>query len=296
MTDRIIDISETSAFLKVENRLLVIKIKEQVTTIPLSDIAVLIISNPAITLTHSVLAQIANLGGIIVVSDNKYLPAGMLLPLQNHHIQTRRFINQAEASLPIKKKAWQEIISAKIRNQGEFLNDINGSDAGLIQMSKKVKSGDKDNLEAIAAKKYWKHFNIIEKRDRFGDDANMFLNYGYAVLHSMTARAICASGLHPALGINHHNKYNPFCLASDLMEPFRPIVDKAVYEISKLGKTEINRETKAMLIKPLLGQLALNEEAQTIFYAITRLTSSLASIYEGKRKKLILPDYLFLDD
>ena len=300
MTDRIIDISESSAFLKIRNHLLVIERPDNPEyTLPVTDLAALVISSRAVTMTQAVPASIAAAGGTMIVCDEKHLPVGMMLPLQPHHLQTERFIRQAEAPLPVGKKLWQQIVQAKIRHQATLLSLARGQDGGLPALSRLVRSGDPDNVEARAARIYWKKlFPEISDfhRERFGDDCNPLLNYGYAILRSITARAVCAAGLHPTLGINHHNRYNPFCLADDLMEPFRPLVDRAVLAISPSGafSGEMNKEVKSMLIKALLCRVCLNGEAVTVFDALSRAASSLVGAFEGKNRTVILPENIFI--
>ncbi len=295
MIDTVIDISESQAYLKVENKLLVIDCRDKgKSTIPLKEIGVLVISNKAVTVTHAVLSGIAEAGGIVVVSNDKHQPSGMLLPLQGHHLQAERFISQASVSLPGKKNVWKKIIAAKIKNQAALLKYIKGKDYGLSSLVSKVRSGDPQNIEALSAKKYWKELQLITKRDRFALDDNIFLNYGYTVLHAATARAICSAGLHPAIGIHHHNRYNPFCLASDLMEPFRPLIDAAVIQIAEKNIEELNKTSKAMLIKAITnGRVYVSGEQQTVFRALTRTAATLASAYQNSNYDIILPELIF---
>ena len=299
MTDRIIDISDTGAFLKVENKLLVIVPKEgEKTTIPLVDVGVLLLSNRAVTLTHPVLSGLSDAGAMVVVTDEKHLPAGMMLPLQAHSLQSERFRIQADASLPVKKQIWKQIISAKIANQGKLLLLLQGDDSGLLKLAKKVRSGDSENLEARAAVIYWKALGIMAKRDRFADDANRFLNYGYAVLMAVCARALTASGLHPSLGVHHHNKYNNFCLASDIMEPFRPMIDYKVFNIvQKYGPdSEMNRNVRSLLISAVAERVSLDAESVPFFYALTRLCGSLVNVLAGKIKRVTIPEEIIMSE
>jgi hypothetical protein len=171
---------------------------------------------------------------MFIVSNEKHLPAAMLLPLSTHSTQTERFARQAAVSLPTRKRAWQQIVQAKLRAQARLLEETTGADQGLHVMAGRVRSGDPDNLEAQAARVYWPALFGKEasgeafRRDPEGEGINVHLNYGYAVLRAIVARALCASGLHPSLGVHHHNRYDTFCLADDLMEPFRPLVDRVV--------------------------------------------------------------------
>jgi CRISPR-associated protein Cas1 len=206
----------------------------QTQTIPFADIAVLVTSHPQISFTQAVLAGLAAAGGMFIVSNEKHLPAAMLLPLSTHSTQTERFARQAAVSLPTRKRSWQQIVQAKLRAQARLLEETTGADQGLRQMAARVRSGDPDNLEAQAARTYWQALfgegpsGEPFRRDPEGGGINVHLNYGYAVLRAIVARALCASGLHPSLGVHHHNRYDTFCLADDLMEPFRPLVDRVV--------------------------------------------------------------------
>jgi CRISPR-associated protein Cas1 len=211
----------------------------QTQTIPFADIAVLVTSHPQISFTQAVLAGLAAAGGMFIVSNEKHLPAAMLLPLSTHSTQTERFARQAGVSLPTRKRAWQQIVRAKLRAQARLLEEATGSDGGLGVMAGKVRSGDPDNLEAQAARIYWQALfgrgasGEAFRRDPDGGGVNVHLNYGYAVLRAIVARALCASGLHPSLGVHHHNRYDTFCLADDLMEPFRPLVDRVVARLHR---------------------------------------------------------------
>lgn len=293
--DRIIDISSDPARLHVKNDQLMIERENQPTaTVPLAEIASLVVSNPRVSYTHSVLAGLAKCGAALVVCDEKFLPVGMLLPLVGHFTQSERFAAQAAAPEPVCKQLWKQIVSAKVRAQGETLKRLRGDDQRLIEMSKRVKSGDPENIEAIASRKYWPAiFNDPDfRRDRDAEDQNRFLNYGYAVLRAIVARAICGSGLHPSLGVHHHNRYDAFCLADDLMEPFRPLVDiAAVKLIDNRGKdAPMDKETKAAIIGALTGRVILDGAERTLFDAATRMTSSLAAVFEGKKTRLTIPE------
>ncbi|QSH42239.1 type II CRISPR-associated endonuclease Cas1 [Lentisphaerota bacterium ZTH] len=299
MTDRIIDISGQPVFLNVTNRLLAIRNKEgKSQTLPLGDVAALLISNNAATMTHAVLDGIASSGGIVVICDQKHMPSGMLLPMQGHYIQTERFTAQAAASLPLKKRIWRQIVRDKIRNQATVLKLTGGDDGGLLPLVSLVRSGDSSNIEARAAKIYWRQLfkPVVDfKRDFDQDGINSWLNYGYAVLRAMTARAICASGLHPTLGVNHHNRYNPFCLADDLMEPFRPVVDLAVCRLlsSYSAAAELDAVIKREIISAVLCRVVFNGESITIFNALAKMSASLAFAFENNGRSIALPDDIF---
>jgi CRISPR-associated protein Cas1 len=223
----------------------------------------------------------------------------MYVPLTGHHLQTKRFAAQAAATVPTRKRLWQQIVCAKVHAQAYSLEKICGKDHGLHLLAGRVKSGDPNNIEAQAARRYWSYLLGGEKkgktfkRDSDGNDIiNICLNYGYGVLRAIVARSLCASGLHPSLGIHHHNQYNPYCLADDLMEPFRPTVDQAVCEYLLLNgvKSELTTEVKAFLIGRITSRYHLAGEQRTVFDVMSRISASLAQIYLGEQKNLDLPD------
>lgn len=292
--DKIIDISESVASLNLRlNNLLVTAQDGKTTSIPINEVAELILSNPHVTVTAAVLAGIAASGGIVVASDMKFQPAGMLLPLDANFVQGERFRRQAEAPQPVLKRIWQQIVKSKVMAQAAVLQRLTGRDHGLSELARQVSSGDSGNIEAQAAQRYWPlvfnnpHF----RRNREADDQNRLLNYGYAVLRALTARAICGAGLHPALGVHHHNRYDPFSLASDLMEPFRPLVDETVARIvyQQGGDVTLGRDIKRELIAQTVRPIEMGGETRTLFSILAKTASSLEAIYGGKRKNLLLP-------
>jgi CRISPR-associated protein Cas1 len=295
MTDRIVDIAEGVARLHVRYSQLLIEREEgeEVTT-PLSELGVLVISSPRVYMSQAVISGMAEHGGAVVICDGNHSPAAMMLPLRVHNTQTERFARQAQAALPLRKRLWQQIVKAKIRGQGRLLRELHGSDGGLLAMAERVRSGDTANLEAQASRRYWPLLfqNPKFRRGSEGPDQNNHLNYGYAVLRATTARALCAAGLHPSLGLQHHNRYDAFCLASDLMEPFRPIVDRAVYQwVQEHDATEsLGKEAKAWLLRPFLERYEFEGEARTLFDLIARSASSLARAFQGETKELYLPE------
>lgn len=255
-TDRIIEIAETSAFLSLENHLLKIRLPSgPPVMVPVKEVQCLILANPALTVTGSLLAALAAEGCMVLVFGQNRLPSAMQLPLEGNYVQTQRFLAQINAPKPLSKRLWQVIVREKILNQAQLLTDLHGTDRGLRDLAKKVRSGDPDNLEGRAAVIYWKSlFDAPFRRDRDVSDSNLLLNYGYAVLRAMAARACCAAGLHPTIGLHHHNQYDPFCLADDLMEPFRPVVDRIVCGLNRQNRpvNEIGQEHRRALIQGLL--------------------------------------------
>jgi CRISPR-associated protein Cas1 len=297
----------------------------QTQTIPFADIAVLVTSHPQISFTQAVLAGLAAAGGMFMVSNEKHLPAAMLLPLSTHSTQTERFARQAAVSQPTRKRAWQQIVQAKLRAQARLLEEATGGDQGLRLMAGKVRSGDPDNLEAQAARIYWPALFGKDasggafRRDPEGEGINVQLNYGYAVLRAIVARALCASGLHPSLGVHHHNRYDTFCLADDLMEPFRPLVDRVVACLRPSSDEEgagggetgaplstvvpaqagihgpavgLDQDSKKAILEGLLVRYTGDGESRTLFDWAGRAASSLVGLIEEREQKLNFPDLL----
>lgn len=295
MADRIVDIAEGVARLHVRLSQLVIEREtgDEVTT-PLSDLGVLVISYPRVLMSQAVISGMAEHGGSVVICDPNHSPAAMMLPLQVHTTQTERFARQAQASLPLRKRLWQQIVRAKIKAQGRLLRELHGSDNGLIPMAERVRSGDAGNLEAQASRRYWALLfgDAKFRRGSEGPDQNNHLNYGYAVLRATVARALCAAGLHPSLGLQHHNRYDAFCLASDLMEPFRPVVDRAVYQWVQGHdpKQPLDKEAKAWLLQPFLRRYVAEGEERTLFDLAARAASTMAQAFMGEGKELYLPE------
>ncbi|HEX7361359.1 MAG TPA: type II CRISPR-associated endonuclease Cas1, partial [Bryobacteraceae bacterium] len=252
MTDRVLDISEAPARLHIRSGLLVVESngREQA-AIPCAELSAVVIGHRQVVLTQSVLSELAKAGALLITCDEKFQPASMVLPLKSHHAQAERFRRQAQLSLPRKKSLWKTIVQAKIRAQAGALEQAAGSDGGLRALIPRVRSGDPDNVEARAARRYWSLL-FGERPFRRADEQdarNHLLDYGYAVLRSMVARAVCAAGLHPTLGLYHSNVHNAFGLADDLMEPFRPLVDLAVL---RRPCWELTSEAKLELISHLL--------------------------------------------
>ncbi len=267
-------------------------------TIPLEDIAVVIASHPQISYTQAVLAGLAAAGGIFVACNEKHLPIAMLLPLESHSTQTERFGRQAEMPLPLKKRLWQQIIRSKLRAQARLLEERTGQDRGLSMLTSQVRSGDPKNLEARAARIYWKAlFNPSADGEEFHRDfeaegVNACLNYGYAVLRAIVARALCGAGLHPGLGLHHHNRYDPFCLADDLMEPFRPIVDRVVAKLRDARPSAdgpLDKDSKKAILEGLLARFTCENESRTLFDWIGRSAASLVTSIESGERELFIP-------
>ncbi len=295
MTERVVEIAEGPARLHVRHRQLVIERegKEAVTT-PLEEVVALVLAHPQVEITHTVLAGLAAEGGMVVVSDEKHQPAGMLLPLVAHFAQTERLAKQAQMGEPRRKRLWQQVVRAKLRAQGRLLEQLQGLDGGVAAMARRVRSGDPENVEAQGARVYWGCLfgDAKFRRGSEGPDQNRHLNYGYAVLRATVARAVCTAGLHPSLGLKHHNRYDPFSLASDVMEPFRPLVDRAValWVRQHDPAAPLDPQAKAWLVAPVMGRYRWAGEERTLFDLLARMTSSLARVIAGEQKCWELPE------
>lgn len=296
MIDRILDFSTSPARLQVRYRQLLVDRPEQPqASVPLADLAVIVVAHPQVTYTQAVLSGLAEAGGAFVACNRQHLPVGMFLPLAAHFSQTERFVAQAAAKRPLCKRLWQQLVRAKIAAQAACLEGLYGADMGLHELIPLVRSGDPANVEARAARRYWGHLFVETefRRDRDREDENLLLNYGYAVLRAIIARAICAAGLHPSLGVHHRNRYNAFCLADDLMEPFRPTVDRAVVEYVSANDAiyRLEAAAKRHLIEAITERCELAGQQETIFTAASRLCSSLVECYLGRSDRLLLPEW-----
>ncbi|KPF79903.1 hypothetical protein IP88_01360 [alpha proteobacterium AAP81b] len=266
--------------------------------VPLAELGALVIDDGRASLSQAVLREAAAAGAVVIVSGADHLPAGLMLPMAGHHALTERQRAQAAAGLPLKKRLWQAIVIAKIAQQGRLLAAATGSDSGLAAMARRVRSGDPDNLEAQAAQRYWPRLlGAGFHRERGGDGANALLNYGYAVLRAACARAIVASGLVPTLGLWHRHRANPFCLADDLMEPFRPLVDQRVVALlaDSPATTLEDRPTRAALLALLNEGVRLGGRRWPLLLGLEQASAGLAqALSGGDWRAMPVPDSLAL--
>ncbi|GHS96449.1 CRISPR-associated endonuclease Cas1 [Bacteroidia bacterium] len=305
---------ENPAYLSLKNQQLLIKLPEveksdsvpesfkesSVKTIPIEDIGIVILDNKQITLTHGLIeALLANNCALITCGSNR-MPVGLQLPLDGNTLQSERFQAQIDASLPLKKQLWQQTIQAKISNQAHVLKTTRNAVVGnMLKWVNDVKSGDSENLEGRAAAYYWKNlFPDIEgfTRGREGVPPNNLLNYGYAILRAVIARALVASGLLPTFGIHHHNRYNAYCLADDIMEPYRPFVDRLVVEIVETYNytslpIELSKEIKTKLLSIPVLDVVINEQRSPLMIAAGQTTASLSKCYLGEMRKIAYPSF-----
>jgi CRISPR-associated endonuclease cas1, NMENI subtype len=270
--------------------------REAERTIPIEDIGVVVLDNKRITITSGVMEALLENNCAVITCNQKSMPVGLLLPLCGNATQNERFRSQIDASLPLRKQLWQQTIKQKILNQEYVLRDNTDKETNCMRVwSNDVRSGDPDNLEARAAAYYWKNlFNDCPNfvRDRDGSPPNNLLNYGYAILRAIIARSLVGSGLLPTLGIHHHNRYNAYCLADDIMEPYRPYVDQLVLDIIHNNNeiSEITREIKLQLLSIPTLDVVINGKRSPLMIAAQQTAASLAKCFAGESKRISYPE------
>lgn len=297
------------AYLSLRDAQLVIKIPEiesakDVTTefkkmnertIPIEDIGVVVLDNKRITITTGAMEAMLENDCALISCDSKSMPVGLMLPLAGNTLQNERFRDQLDASIPLKKQLWQQTVKQKIANQATILDQYTSAETGCMQRwVADVRSGDADNLEARAAAYYWKNvFTDIQDftRGRDGEPPNNLLNYGYAILRAVVARSLVGSGLLPTLGIHHHNRYNAYCLADDIMEPYRPYVDELVLRIMQEEDdyTELTKNIKAKLLQIPVLDVVINGKRSPLMIAAGITTASLYKCYSGESRQIAYP-------
>ncbi|MBO5699022.1 MAG: type II CRISPR-associated endonuclease Cas1 [Bacteroidaceae bacterium] len=299
-------------YLSLRNAQLVIKLPEVETnesltdtfkkqaevTKPIEDIGVVVLDNKRITITTGAMGALLDNNCALITCDDRGMPIGMMLPLCGNTTQNERFRQQLDASLPLKKQLWQQTVQCKINNQAAVLNACRGTEVACMRKwASDVRSGDADNQEGRAAAYYWRNLfgQHVEgfTRDREGIPPNNLLNYGYAILRAIIARALVSSGLLPTLGIHHHNRYNAYCLADDIMEPYRPYIDEHVFRLIErkgLPDAELTREWKMeMLAIPTL-EVVIGGKRSPLMVAATQTTASLYKCFSGELRKVAYPE------
>lgn len=285
----------------VRNETLPERMKQQgEITKPIEDIGIVVLDNKQITITQGLLEALLENNTAVITCDNRSMPVGLMLPLCGNSVQSERFRDQIDASLPLKKQLWQQTIKAKIRNQAAILTHWTSKETGCMRRwENDVKSGDPDNLEGRAAAYYWKtlfsDFDELKDftRDRDGIYPNNLLNYGYAVLRAVVARALVSSGMLPTLGIHHHNRYNAYCLADDIMEPYRPYVDEIVFSIVKEfgGKEQdLTKDIKAKLLSIPTTEVIISGKRSPLMVAAGQTTASLYRCFNGELRRIAYPE------
>ena len=285
------------AYLKTNNEQLVVEMHGtgETKSTPIEDIGLLILDNQQITVTQSLLSKLLANNTAVISCDDTHHPSGMLFNLDGNSLQSQKFQAQVEASVPLKKQLWQQTIMCKIENQAALLQHEREEYKLLLTYARDVKSGDSENHEARAAAYYWKRIfpDFLQfRRERYGPPPNNLLNYGYAILRALVARSLTSSGLLPTLGIHHRNQYNAYCLADDIMEPYRPFVDKVVCQIIRgNGKfLEMTPNMKKALLEIPAMDVQADGQKSPLMNAVQRTTASLAKCFEGKGRKILYPN------
>ncbi|MCW5909421.1 MAG: type II CRISPR-associated endonuclease Cas1 [Cyclobacteriaceae bacterium] len=268
--------------------------KEAQATIPIEDIGVVMLDHQRITISQALLAKLLQNNAAVITCDNTHHPTGLLLNLDGNSLQSQRFKAQIEASEPLKKQLWQQTIKTKIQNQAALLGSQGYDTTNMKHWADSVRSGDPENLEGRASAWYWSKLfgpKLAFIRDREGDPPNNLLNYAYAILRACVARALVGSGLLPTLGIFHRNQYNAYCLADDVMEPYRPIADKLVLSIIKEWSmnTDLTPDVKKALLRLPVVDVTIGGETSPLMIALQRTSASLAQCYLGESRKLVYP-------
>jgi CRISPR-associated protein Cas1 len=269
--------------------------KEAQATIPIEDIGVVVLDDQRIVISQSLIDGLIENNVALITCDKTHHPTGLMLNLAGNKLQSARFKTQLDAGQPLVKQLWQQTIKAKITNQAHLLKRFGNEATNMIKWASDVKSGDPENMEARAAAYYWRNiFPEVKNftREREGIPPNNLLNYTYAILRAVIARSLVGSGLLPTLGIHHRNQYNHYCLADDIMEPYRPFADALVAEIIRNGEdyTELSPSVKRQLLGIATVDVILNNERSPLMVATQRTTASLAKCFEGTSKKLLYPE------
>lgn len=264
-------------------------------TKPIEDIGVIVLDNRQINMTTGIMEALLANNCALITCDSRSMPVGLMLPLSGNTTQNERFRQQLDASLPLTKQLWQQTVQRKIENQADVLKKCTGAEVRCMKVwANDVKSGDSENLEGRAAAYYWKNMFPDQNftREREGKSPNNLLNYGYAILRAIVARSLVASGLLPTLGIHHHNRYNAYCLADDIMEPYRPYVDELVYGIVKIGVDceTLTKELKAKLLTIPTLDVVIGGKRSPLMIAVGQTTASLYKCFSGELRKIVYPE------
>ena len=291
------------AYLRFKDEQLVINLpetsvlpeKDRTVTIPIEDIGIVVIDHPQITLTHLLINALLENNVALITCDNRHMPSGLLLPLEGNTTQSERFTNQINASEPLRKQLWQQTIRQKIMNQAAVLKQEGRKTENMKYWADQVKSGDTENHEGRAAAYYWGELfdsSLDFRRDPDGFAPNNLLNYGYAILRATVARSLVASGMLPTFGIHHHNRYNAYCLADDMMEPYRPYVDRLVLEMMDGDEIpdELTKAHKAKLLQIPVLDVIINDRRSPLMLAAQQTTASLAKCFLGELRKIEFPE------
>jgi CRISP-associated protein Cas1 len=291
MIGRFVEIAEDGRHLSVHRGFMVVaQDREEIGRFPLDDLGAVIASAHGLTYSNNLLVALAERNVPFVLTAANHTPAAFLWPVSGHHHQTARMAAQANASKPLCKRLWRDVVRSKITHQAAALARHNKPTAPLEALVPKVRAGDPENIEAQAAKKYWRSmFGTDFRRDRSAPGLNAMLNYGYMVMRAACARAVLGAGLHPSLGIHHHNPNNAMPLVDDLLEPFRPLIDLTVINLVKNGASDVTPETKSVLASAVHSDMRTKAGISPVLTCMAKLTTSLGQIYQGEGKSLELP-------
>jgi CRISPR-associated protein Cas1 len=294
MIKRIVEISQAKTYLSVRYGQLLLKQNGELqSSIPCEDIGVLLVDHQGTSYTHCVFTELLRCGAAIVLCGNNHHPTGMLLPIESNSIQTERFRHQIKVKEPVKKRLWKQIIQAKIKHQASLAGKDSDIYKSLMTLRHHVRSGDPENIEAQASRKFWPAYlqDVTFHRNIDGPPPNNMLNYGYMVMRAAVARALCSAGLLPSLGIHHRNRYNAFCLADDLLEPFRGFVESKVRDIFQDNGPidDLDQPTKAKLLEVLYEEVNIGGFKGPLMVGLHRTAASLQRCFAGEQKNLDLP-------
>jgi len=303
MIKRIVEISSARRHLSIKYGQLVIRSAgEELCRIPCEDIGVLLVDHQGTSYTHCVFTELLAKGAAVVLCGCDHHPAGMFLPIESNSLQSERFRVQISVKEPVKKRLWKEIVRAKIRHQANVIGKGSEAYNALMGLRQRVRSGDPENIEAQASRKYWGAYlqevdcvrlgQVRFRRDVNGAAPNSLLNYGYMVIRAAVARALCSAGLLPSLGIHHRNRYNAFCLADDMVEPFRGFVESKVLEICECEgiPAEVDQRIKARLLEVLYQEVAIAGYKGPLMVGLHRTMASLQRCFAGEQKNVDLPE------
>lgn len=299
MSWQIIDVIEDGRYLHAEREWIVIEEnKVELGRVPLTDIPSILVHAGYATYSHGLLLRLSEYDIPLVVCDHRHEPVAILLSLSGHYKQAGRVRAQSESTMPLRKRVWRDLVKKKITEQANSLRPFDRTGyEGLRKLATKVRSGDPDNIEARAARYYWPRvFDETFRRDRGQAGLNAHLNYGYTILRSAVARAITAAGLIPSLGVGHVNARNNFCLADDIMEPFRPLVDRLVWKSRKEWTGDLTPQARADLAGMMSRSIQTEEGETDLFRVMTMVAVSLANLFEGTVNKLYLPPEIIFSD
>lgn len=269
--------------------------QQGVRTIPIEDIGVVVLDHKQITITQALMAELLDNNCAIITCDDHHQPIGLYLPLDGHNLQSERFREQINASEPLRKQMWQQTVTSKILGQAFVLNTQHVENRNMLAWAKSVRSGDTDNMEGRAAAYYWR--NVFGDphfvRGQEGEPPNNLLNYGYAIVRAMVARALVSAGLLPTLGIHHHNRYNAYCLADDIMEPYRPFVDMAVIDMRQryADISQLTTDMKRDLLSISTTDVLIEGKRSPMMIAIQTTANSVQRCFSGESRKIIYPDW-----